>query len=273
MQNMGLCSQGCCCLLLLLPGLLLAARGGSGGGVGGLVTLLGEAPCMGVALTRHHVLTVQSCLGGRAEVRVQLAGRPGKTVQGGRLGWQHPRLALVGLARGLTGAGGLIIGEAKLGAPLVVQGEGGQVRCSLGGGGLLQCGPGTVLAPGSPVLGPQGHLVGLVGSDLGLEALQLLMKALGQAVGGDLASRHRQGERGLLKCRKTESLALDLLLTSYVEAAGGQEDRPEDRLEQMQGDAGEDLSGVVQELKMELAGAGLVVVSSDVVCRPRPAAV
>ena len=269
MQNMGLCSEGCCCLLLLLPGLLLAARGGRGG----LVTLLGEAPCPGVALTRHHILTVQSCVRGRGEVRVQLAGRPGKTVQGVRLGWQHPSLVLVGLARGLTGAAGVVIGEAQLGAPLVVQREGGQARCSLGGGGLLQCGPGTVLAPGSPVLGPQGHLVGLVGPDLSLEALQSVMKALGQAIGGDLASRYREGEPGLLKCRKTESLALELLLTSYVGAGGGEEARLEVGMEQMQGDAGEDLSGVVQELKMELAGARRVVILSDVLCRPRQPAV
>jgi hypothetical protein len=200
--------------------------------------------CLGVALTRHHVLTTHACLAaGGPGPRVRLADRPRKVVRGAALPWPHPALALVGLDRGLGGGAGLQVAGVGPGEGLTVRGPAGEVGCSLGQVGVLACGEGEVEV-GAMVTGPEGGLVGLVGPGRALEPVAPALESLGRAVAADLASRHRAGGRAVLRCRSSDSLAAQLLLASHV-------------AERMQGDGAQpsaaEMGEVVRELKEEVA--------------------
>ena len=133
-------------------------------------------------------------------------------------------------------------------------GEEGQLSCTLAAKGPVQCNPGAKLLPGSGVLDSRGHLLGVLGPSLSLEALAPVLASLGLAVGSDLASRHQGGGRGLLKCRGSDSLALALVLGSHqgIQTGPGEEER-------MQGDdtrdVSKELTEVIGELKAEVAGS------------------
>ena len=245
-------------LTLLLPALLHSSPLPPG------VRIVGEE-CMGVALTRYHLLTPSSCLGGRSRVEVEVVGRR-RVSSGSLLPWHHPSLSLVGMDRVLAGGGGWQVGAVVEGEQVLVRGEQGEVPCPLGDGGELECGEEQVEVGGA-VVGEQGQLVGVVVRGLALAPLGPSLRALKVSVAADLRARHRAGARAVLKCRRSEALALQALLEEVqgVQGVGRMEGLEEvQRVQEVQGvevmlrdgtpDLASELSEVVRELKEELAG-------------------
>ena len=188
-------------------------------------------------------------------MEVEVVGRR-KVSSGSLLPWHHPSLSLVGVERALAGGGGWQVGEVVEGEQLLVRGEQGEVPCTLGEGGELVCGEEQVDVGGA-VVGGKGQLVGVVGRSMSLAPLGPGLGALKVAVAADLRARHGAGARGVLKCRRSEALALQALLEGTQEVQGEVQGKVQEVM-LMDGtpDLASELSEVVRELKEELAGEG-----------------
>ena len=221
-----------------------------------LVRLVGETKCLGAAITRHHVITPKHCMASKSSVMLELVGKTGRRTRGSVLAWDHPNLALLGMGRGLTGGGGVDLGQPVPGN-VVIKGDGHELACSLDSqAALIQCE--EIVTEGSLVM-IRNDLIGLVGTEGSFYSIHSFLSSLSQVVGEDLAKRSQASSKGILRCRSSEKLAVQMLVASH----GGDKTTPSNRTlevkeELMLSDETRQLSSeltkVIQDLKSEIAG-------------------
>ena len=234
-------------ILLLLP-LFVAGRPQLP-----LVRLIGETACLGAAITRHHVITPKHCMASRSSVMIEVVGKTGRRTRGSVLAWDHPSLALLGLERGLSGGGGLDLGHPVPGS-VVVKGDGQELACSLDPKAtLIQCE--EIVMEGSLVL-VRNDLIGLVGTEGSFYSIHLFLSSLSRVVGEDLARKSQAGGRGILRCRTSEKLAVQMLVASHGREKADKSEEVEEEL-MLRDDTRQlssELTKVIQDLKSEIAG-------------------
>ena len=220
-----------------------------------LVRLIGETTCLGAAITRHHVITPKHCMDSRSSVMIEVVGKTGRRTRGSVMAWDHPDLTLLGLERGLTGGGGLDLGQPVPGS-VVVKGDGQQLACSLDPKAtLIQCE--EIVKEGSLVL-MRNDLIGLVGSEGSFYSIHSFLPSLSRVVGEDLAKKSQAGGRGIFRCRPSEKLAVQMLVASHGREKTDKSTTGEVEEELMLRDDTRQLSSeltkVIQDLKSEIAG-------------------
>ena len=225
-----------------------------------LVRLIGETPCLGAAITRHHVITPKHCLASRSSVMIGVVGKTGRRTRGSVLAWEHPSLALLGLERGLTGGGGLDLGQPIPGS-VVVKGDGQELACILDPKAtLIQCE--AIVMEGSLVL-VRNDLVGLVGTEGSFYSIHSFLSSLSRVVGEDLAKKSQAGGKGIFRCRPSEKLAVQMLVSSHgrekadksTSGNGSEEEAAEElMLRDDTRQLSSELTKVIQDLKSEIAG-------------------
>ena len=191
---------------------------------------------------------------------IEVVGKTGRRTRGSVLAWDHPNLTLLELERGLTGGGSLDLGQPVPGS-VVVKGDGQQLACNLDPKAtLIQCE--EMVKEGSLVL-MRNDLIGLAGSEGSFYSIHSFLPSLSRVVGEDLAKKSQAGVRGILRCRPSEKLALQMLVASHgkkkeadksttgnpsVEV--GEELMLRDETRQLSSE----LTKVIQDLKSEIAG-------------------
>ena len=220
-----------------------------------LVRISGETTCLGVAITRHHVITTKQCMTNRDSVMIDMVGKTGRRSRGSLLLWDHPNLAVLGLERGLSGGGGLDLGVPQPGS-VIVKGEGQQLPCNLNfKANLVQCE--ELIVQGSLVL-QESNLVGLLGTNGSFYSINSFSSSLSDVVGEDLAKRSKAGGRGILRCRPSEKLAVQMLVASHSRIKTGKSmtsfSSGEVMLQDDSRKLSTELTKVIEDLKSEIAG-------------------
>ena len=184
---------------------------------------------------------------------IEMVGKTGRRTRGSLLPWDHPSLALIGLERGLTGGGGLDLGQPVPGS-VVVKGDGQELVCSLDPKGvLIQCE--ETVTEGSLVL-VKNDLIGLMGTGGSFHSIHSFLSSLSRVVGEDLAKKSQAGGRGIFRCRPSEKLAVQMLVASHGREKVDKSEEVEEEL-MLRDDTRQlssELTKVIQDLKSEIAG-------------------
>ena len=170
--------------------------------------------CEGVALTRHHVLAYKACLPAqRQDFKVELRQGKGYSRSAKPLQISKSELTSVtvfSLAQPIPSGGGLTVGSLKTGPVRVAKGQ-VDVPCQLQNYVQLVCKnpPG---GSGWPVFASNGHLLGFFAHNLKLEPIKDQMSIIGDIIAADFAKRYSDGDKRILKCKRTETLAVEFIL-------------------------------------------------------------
>ena len=184
---------------------------------------------------------------------IEVVGKTGRRTRGSVLAWDHPNLTLLELERGLTGGGGLDLGQPVPGS-VVVKGDGQQLACNLDPKAtLIQCE--EMVKEGSLVL-MRNDLIGLAGSEGSFYSIHSFLPSLSRVVGEDLAKKSQTGGRGILRCRASEKLAVQMLVASHGREKADKSVEVDEEL-MLRDDTRQlssELTKVIQDLKSEIAG-------------------
>ena len=165
--------------------------------------------------------------------QVDLPGkeRPSVTASPLRAPWLEQGLvAVVRLARPVRTVDNVRVGEVKDGVRVTVSGRDGvrrscQVNSTTGGSHHLTCVSSRScqvnnnltcpadLTPGQPVYSRSGQLLALsVGEEGRVEPVLPHLDRIGAAVAADLAERYRAGDRQVLRCKRSEKMAIRFIM-------------------------------------------------------------
>ena len=172
--------------------------------------------CGGILVTRYHVITSATCQGPdlASDFIVTLTQGKGSKRLSSKIG-QAGNIILLSLSSPLpTASSQLKTIELMMSSDVrVIQQHSQSVKCTAAPPlGELTCRQGLVhVNSGWPVLDTaSGMMVGFSNSQHQLDPVDIV--SFGNLIAKDFASKYQSGEKRLIKCRRTENVALEFIL-------------------------------------------------------------